>query len=99
MDVPLWGNFTYSSNALAAKSFSFQSGFSADLCYSYIMQHSLQDIFDTDFRPFGTRDPAFAYAHDFGEVSSASVRYSIGSVQQPVIRYLTSQGVVPLDPW
>ena len=63
------------------------------------MQKSLGDFVDTDFRPFGTRDPAFAYAHDFGTISSASVMYTIGSVQQPVIRYLTSEGVVPLQPW
>ena len=63
------------------------------------MQRTLGDFVDTDFRPFGTRDPAFAFAHDFGTVTSASVMYSIGSVQQPVIRYLTAQGVVPLQPW
>ena len=62
------------------------------------MQHHLQDIVDTDYRPFGTRDPAFAFAHDFGVISSASVLYTIGSVQQPSIRYLTSEGVVPLQP-
>ena len=63
------------------------------------MQHSLQDVVDSDYRPFATREPAFAYAHDFGIVSVAAVRYSIGSVQQPSIRYLTSTGVVPLQPW
>lgn len=63
------------------------------------MQNHLEDIVDTDFRPFGTRDPAFAYATDFGTVSSASVVYTVGSVQQPAIRYLTSQGVVSLQPW
>ena len=63
------------------------------------MQHTLQDVVDPDYRPFGTRDPAFAFAHDFGFVSSASVLYTIGSVQQPSIRYLTSKGVVPLQPW
>lgn len=63
------------------------------------MQHFLLDFVDADFRPFGTRDPAFAFAHEFGSVSAASVLYTIGSVQQPAIRYLTSQGVVPLQPW
>ena len=63
------------------------------------MQHALGSVVDTDFRPFGTRDPAFAYAHNFGTTSSASVLYTIGSVQQPVIRYLTPNGVVPLQPW
>lgn len=99
MDVALWGNFTYSSSPMSAKAFSFQSGFSGDLRYQYIMQHSLQDIVDANYRPSASREPVFAYAHDFGPVPSASVRYTIGSVQQPIVRYLTSQGVVPLQPW
>ena len=63
------------------------------------MEHSLQDFVDPIFRPFSARDPAFAFAHDFGTVSSASVMYTIGEVQQPSIRYLTSQGVEALQPW
>ncbi|KAL8709429.1 MAG: hypothetical protein Q9220_005812 [cf. Caloplaca sp. 1 TL-2023] len=99
MEVALWGNFTYSSSQMNAQNFSFQSGFSGDLRYRYIMQHSLQNTVDPDYRPFGTREPVFAYAHDFGSVSSASVRYTIGSVQQPIVRYLTGRGVIPLQPW
>ena len=63
------------------------------------MKHSLQDFVDSEYRPFGTRDPAFAFAHDFETVSSASVTYTVGEVQQPSIRYLTSQGVESLQPW
>lgn len=99
MDVALWGNFTYSSSPLEAKNFSFQSGFSVDLRYQYVMQRSLQNMVDAEYRSFATREPAFAYAHDFGLVSTASVRYTIGSVQEPAVRYLTNQGVVPLQPW
>lgn len=84
---------------MGAENFSFQSGSSGDLRYQYVMQHSLQNVLDTDYRPFATREPVFAYAHDFGRVSSASVRYTIGSVQEPAVRYLTGQGVVPLQPW
>ena len=64
-----------------------------------MISHSLQDIVDAEFRPLATREPAFAYAHGFGNVSAASVTYTIGSAQQPIIRYLTSAGVVPLLPW
>lgn len=101
MDVPLWGNFTYSasSNLPDSQNFSYQSGYSSSLRYNYVMQQTLQDIVDSDFRPFGIRDPVFAYAHDFSNVSSASVMYTIGSVQQPIIRYLTTRGIVPLEPW
>ncbi|KAL8668741.1 MAG: hypothetical protein Q9168_006637, partial [Polycauliona sp. 1 TL-2023] len=98
-DIPLWGNFTYSSSPMGAENFSFQSGFSGDLRYQHVMQHSLQNVLDTDYRPSATREPVFAYVHDFGHVSSASVRYSIGSVQEPIIRYLTDRGIVPLQPW
>lgn len=98
-DVPLWGNFTYSTTPQGAEKFSFQSGFSGDLRFQHIMGSGLADNVDQRFRPFATQEPAFAYAHDFGSVSSTSVRYSIGSVQQPAIRYLTSSGVEPLQPW
>ena len=100
-DKPLWGNLTYStsSNFSGSTKFSYQSGYSSSLQYQYVMQHSLQDFVDPGYRPFGTRDPAFAFAHDFGTVSSASVMYTIGEVQQPSIRYLTSQGVESLQPW
>ena len=95
------GNLTYStsSNFSGATNFSYESGYSSNLRYQYVMRHSLQDFVDPSFRPFGTRDPAFAFAHDFGTVSSASVMYTIGEVQQPSIRYLTSSGVEPLQPW
>ncbi|KAI4259956.1 MAG: hypothetical protein L6R42_004288, partial [Xanthoria sp. 1 TBL-2021] len=98
-DVAFWGNFTYSSSAMGAENFSFQSGSSGDLRYQHVMQHSLQNVLDTDYRPFATREPVFAYAHGFGRVSSASVRYTIGSMQEPAVRYLTGQGFVPLQPW
>ena len=98
-DFPLWGNFTYSSTKSTAKSFTYQSGYSSTLRFQHVMQHSLQNVVDSDYRPFATRELAFAYAHDFGQTAAASVRYSIGSVQQPMIRYLTSTGVVPLQPW
>lgn len=100
-DKPLWGNLTYStsSNFSGSTNFSYQSGYSSTLRHQYVMEHSLQDFVDPDYRPFGTRDPAFAFAHDFGTVSSASVMYTIGEVQQPSMRYLTSQGVQSLQPW
>ncbi|KAF6224395.1 hypothetical protein HO133_010972 [Letharia lupina] len=95
------GNLSYStsSNFSGSTNFSYQSGYSSNLQYQYVMKHSLQDFVDPGYRPFGTRDPAFAFAHDFGTVSSASVMYTIGEVQQPTIRYLTSQGVESLQPW
>ena len=63
------------------------------------MQHGLDNIVDSKYRGYGSSDPVFGYAHDFGSVSEANVTYTIGSVQQPVIRYLTTSGVLPLSPW
>lgn len=97
--MPLWGNFTYSTSPSQSQNFTFQSGYSTNLRYNYVMQHSLTNIVDGSYRGYGSSDPVFAYAHDFGSVSQASVMYTIGSVQQPIIRYLTNQGVIPLNPW
>ena len=63
------------------------------------MKHYLQDIIDGNFRGTGSQEPIFAFSHDFGTVSSASVTYTIGSVQQPIMRYLTQDGISPLQPW
>lgn len=98
-DFPSWGNFTYSTSPSTAQDFSFQSGFSATLRYNFVMDHNLSDIVDSDYRPSGSMEPVFAFAHDFGSSTSGSVLYTIGSVQQPIIRYLTSGGVLPLQPW
>lgn len=98
-DFPSWGNFTYSSGPGQAQNFSFESGFSATLRYNFIMDHSLSDVVDSDYRGSGIMEPVFAYAHDFGSSTSGSALYTIGSVQQPIIRYLTSEGLVSLQPW
>lgn len=98
-DFPLWGNFTYSSSPGSSQNFSFESGFSATVRYDYVMDHSLSDVVDPDFRPSGTKEPVFAFAHDFGSSDAGAALYTIGSVQQPIIRYLTSGGVLPLQPW
>ncbi|KAL8775587.1 MAG: hypothetical protein Q9209_000083 [Squamulea sp. 1 TL-2023] len=99
MDVPLWGNFTYSSTPMDAENFTFQSGSSGNVRFQHVMQHFLQNLVDVDYRPRAPTEPVFAYAHDFGRVSTASVRYIIGSVQEPAVRYLSTQGIVPLQPW
>ncbi len=52
MDVPLWGNSTCStsSDLPGSQNFSYQSGYSSSLRYDYVMQQSLQDIVDPNFR-------------------------------------------------
>lgn len=98
-DFPSWGNFTYSSSPGTATNFSFESGSSINLRYRYLSQHALQDIVDSNFRGWGQQEPVFAFAHDFGSVSKASALYTIGSIQEPIIRYLTSSGITSLQPW
>ncbi|KAK6366508.1 hypothetical protein LTS17_010594 [Exophiala oligosperma] len=97
--LPLWGNFSYTTSPGQASNFSFQSGYSATLRFNYIMQHYLTDIVDGNYRGAQDMEPVFAFAHDFGSTTSASVRYTIGSSQTPIMRYITSAGVVPLQPW
>ena len=65
----------------------------------YVLRSNLTDAIDTESRGSASREPVFAYSHNFGNVSSAAVTYTIGSVQQPAIKYLTSSGIARLDPW
>jgi hypothetical protein len=101
-DFPQWGNFTFSSSQGSAQNMSYGSGYSVDVRYQYVNQHSLQNYVDPDYRESGAKEPVFAFSHDLGVVSgagSAAATYTLGSVQQPVMRYLTSAGIVSLQPW
>ncbi|KAH0132294.1 DUF1793-domain-containing protein, partial [Aureobasidium melanogenum] len=96
-DFPQWGNFTYSSSPGQAQNFSFQSGYSLDLRYNYVTSLGLTDIVDSDYRGAQSKEPIFAFVHDFGSATSGSALYTLGTVQQNVIRFLTSDGLVPLQ--
>ncbi|KAF3760914.1 glutaminase A, partial [Cryphonectria parasitica EP155] len=98
-DFPQWGNFSYSSSPMGVQNFSFQAGFSADVRYGFVNKKVLDDLVDSEYRGSGTREPVFAFAHDVGNVTSAQVRYTIGSIQTPIIRYLHVGGLTPLLPW
>lgn len=98
-DFPQWGNFTYSSSPMGAKNFSFESGFSTDLRYRFVKNLVLDDAVDAKYRGSGSREPVFAFAHDVGNVTSAEVRYTIGAIHTPIIRYLHVGGITSLLPW
>jgi hypothetical protein len=101
-DFPEWGNFTFSSAQGSAKKFSYGSASSLNLRYKYLSQLSLNNLVDSDYRGSGQSEPVFAFSHDLGSVgssASAAVTYTLGAVQQPIMRYLTADGVVPLQPW
>ena len=96
---PEWGNFTYTTSPGGAQNATYQSGFSANLRYSWVMQGALSNVVDPIYRGSATLEPVFAFSHDFGSVYNASALYTIGSIQQPIMRYLTSDGLVSLQPW
>ncbi|KAK8075980.1 hypothetical protein PG994_003252 [Apiospora phragmitis] len=99
-DRPDWGRVAYSTQPMGAQHFSFQSGSALDLRYNYVNSHGLAKTHvDSDYHGTYTDEAIFAYVHDFGLVSSAEVRYTVGLIQDPFIRYLTQGGVAQLEPW
>ncbi|KAK7937268.1 uncharacterized protein PG986_014136 [Apiospora aurea] len=98
-DRPRWGNVAYSTQPMGARNFSFQSGPALNIRYSYVNSHSLANNVSTAYNGTWWTEAVFAYAHDFGPVSKAEVRYTVGLIQEPIIRYLTQGGVAQLQPW
>lgn len=43
-----------------------------------VMDHSLSDIVDPDFRPSRAKEPVFAFVHDFGSSDTGAALYAIG---------------------
>ncbi|RYP78166.1 hypothetical protein DL769_003247 [Monosporascus sp. CRB-8-3] len=98
-DFPQWGNISYTTSPMGATNFSFQSGCATSVRFGYVNRWDLTDNVDPAFRGFGSRAPVFAFAHNFGPVTNASVRYTIGSIQDPVVKYLHRGGLAALSPW
>ncbi|KAK6852234.1 glutaminase [Apiospora arundinis] len=98
-DRPEWGRVAYSTQPMAARSFSFRSGDALNLRYKYVMPHNLTDNTDPAYRGSSDQEKIFAYVHDFGNVSRAEVRYTVGLIQDPIVQYLSQVGVSQLQPW
>ncbi|OCK77996.1 DUF1793-domain-containing protein [Lepidopterella palustris CBS 459.81] len=98
-DFPQWGNLSYATTPGTAKNFSFQSGHSTDVRFNYIMDRTLSNLVDAQYRSTTDREPIFAFSHDFGSSISGSALYTIGTIQDPIMRYLTPGGVIPLAPY
>lgn len=99
---PQWGNFTFSTSPGRAQALRYQAGHSLDLRYNFVSGEPLNNLDDSDYRPRQTRNPVFAYSHNLGRVGaggSPEVVYTLGSVQQPAIRFLTPNGLTSLQPW
>ena len=101
-DFPEWGNFTFTSSQGSAQNIAYSSGYSIDVRYEYLTNHTLSNFVDGMYRGSASQEPVFAFSHDLGSVSgsgSPAVTYTLGLSQQPIMRYMTSSGVVPLQPW
>lgn len=95
-DFPQWGNFSYSTSPMGATNFTFKRGLTDSLRFEYLDKLALDGSAP---RPFGNRGPIFAFAHEFDSVSNASVRYTVGTIQDPVVKYMHEGGMAELAPW
>ncbi|KAI6081049.1 DUF1793-domain-containing protein [Hypoxylon rubiginosum] len=98
-EMPTWGNFSYSTSPKGAEGFSFQSGSATSVRYGFVNNRVLNNDAGSAMRGFGNQEPVYAFAHDMGTVLEASVRYTIGSIQTPNVRYLHKGGLSNLAPW
>ncbi|OTA98868.1 hypothetical protein M426DRAFT_42491, partial [Hypoxylon sp. CI-4A] len=97
--IPRWGNFSYSTSSHGASNFSYQSGSATSVRFGFINNRALNNDAGSITRGFGNQEPVYAFAHDMGDVVETSVRYTIGSIQSPSIRYLHKGGLSNLAPW
>ncbi|CAK3997801.1 DUF1793-domain-containing [Lecanosticta acicola] len=98
-DFAQWGNFSYSTAPGSASNFSVASGYSVHVRSQYLKNASLINSVDTNFRSASFRAPVFAFSHDFKSTRNASALYTVGTIQLPAVRYLSSGGLADLDPW
>ncbi|KAI0400740.1 DUF1793-domain-containing protein [Xylaria palmicola] len=99
IDFPQWGDFTYTTSGLPANSFSFECGEATAVRLAFFQNRTLNNNISSFVTDFGDHTPVFAFAHDFGVVNETSIRYTVGSVQDPIIQYVTDGGLTKLIPW
>lgn len=69
------------------------SGASSSLRQTFVTQGKLQDYMDTNYRTISDSQPAFAYAKDLGQISSATngtALFAIGHYREPAVQYIAS---------
>ncbi|KAI0096866.1 DUF1793-domain-containing protein [Nemania sp. FL0031] len=98
-EFPQWGSFAYTTSPPTAGLFSFECGEATAVRLAFFQNHSLSNDVASFTTDFGDHTPVFAFAHDLGIVREGSVRYTIGSVQDPIIQYITDDGLAKLSPW
>ncbi|KAI1794379.1 DUF1793-domain-containing protein [Ganoderma leucocontextum] len=75
---------------------TYQTGEDVVVRAQFAANGTLANTQDTAFRAISDRWPVFAFAHDLGAVTSATVPvvYSIGHVRDPVVQYVILNGGV-----
>ena len=62
------------------------------------MDRTLNNLVDAQFRFRENWTPIFGFSHGFESTTSGFALYTVGTIQNPIRRYLTSGGVVPISP-
>ncbi|KAI1372110.1 DUF1793-domain-containing protein [Hypoxylon crocopeplum] len=97
--IPRWGNFSYTTSSMGATNFTFQSGSATSVRFGFVNNRYLNNDAGSVTRGFGNQEPVYAFAHDMGTMMETSIRYTIGSIQSPSVRYLHKGGLSNLAPW
>ncbi|KAI0886577.1 DUF1793-domain-containing protein [Annulohypoxylon maeteangense] len=97
--IPRWGNFSFTTSPVGASNFTYQSGSATSVRFGFVNNRRLNNDAGSVTRGFGNQEPVYAFAHDMGDVLETSVRYTIGSIQSPSVRYLHKGGLSNLAPW
>ncbi|TBU23523.1 hypothetical protein BD311DRAFT_781613 [Dichomitus squalens] len=77
-------------STLSVTGTTYQTGQDAVVRAQFVNNGILNNTLDTDFRGISDRWPVFAFAHDFGAVTTATapVVYSVGHARDPAIQYI-----------
>ncbi|KAI1210106.1 DUF1793-domain-containing protein [Annulohypoxylon truncatum] len=97
--IPRWGNMSFTTSSMGASNFTYQSGSATSVRFGFVNNRQLTNDAGSATRGFGNQEPVYAFAHDMGDVIETSVRYTIGSIQSPSVRYLHKGGLSNLAPW
>ncbi|KAI0185245.1 hypothetical protein EV127DRAFT_208922 [Xylaria flabelliformis] len=98
-EFPQWGDFAYTTSPSGANSFSFECGEATAVRLAFFQNRTLSNNISSFTTDFGDHTPVFAFAHDFGVVDEQVVRYTVGSAQNPIIQFITDNGLTKLAPW
>ncbi|KAI1385641.1 DUF1793-domain-containing protein [Hypoxylon trugodes] len=98
-EIPRWGNFSFTTSPARTQNFTYQSGSATSVRFGFVNNRVLNNDAGSVTHGFGNQEPVYAFSHDMGTVVETSVRYTIGSIQSPVVRYLHKGGLSNLAPW